>query len=870
MNVYEAIVQGKVHPDQLPTVPEGVFLETLDNGLTVVLKPEPGTEVLTAMLWCFSGSVDEGPWLGAGLSHLLEHMLFKGTDRRPPGQIDKEIEALGGSMNAHTSYDHTAYYIDVPSAGCETAIDILYDIACHAALPEEELKKEMDVIRREMDMERDEPGSYSSRRLYEVLYTVDPHRVPIIGYRPIFDRLTREDILRFYRRTYVPNNLGFFLVGGFDLDQARQWIRQRWESVPPGSMEPWALVQEPPLLAPRSIEEEGPFEMAWIHYAWRIPPVHHPDIPALQLAAALLGAGRSSRLFRELRLRRGLVLGVQAWVSEGADESLFRILLVAPVERMEEAEQVLQEELNRLAQTPPEPAELQKCITLFLSSCLRSQESTSSKASTLAADWAFASDLSFTARTLGRTLRTPPEALSRVIQTHLSWHRRVRYALLPKGASRRRFRPVPIPEQEPGELVRPCGTVRLLKRQDRRIPLVFFGAHWLGGTLFEPVEKNGITRLMAQLWTRGTERLSAEQIAEKVEQVGGSIEAAAHRNTLSLTASALATHWEEALDLLLEVLFHPSFPEEALLQEKHLQIQAIQAQKDDLVQWGFRVGLEHLFGKQAYGLPALGTEQTVASLTREDLLALHRERTDPGRAVFWVSGAVDLDQVEERLRERLAPYLRPESLPLTPPGSHSPNGQGRLVFEPVEKAQTLLLILFPGTTATSEDRHALSILNSACQGMGSRIFQRIREKHGLSYYAGMTQQRGIVPGYLAFYLGTSPENLTKAFTELKDELLHLAQEGLTEEQLRLAQKKILGHQKLNFQSQQMLATEMTLYELYGLGYRAVFTEMERLQAVTVEEVREVAAKYLRLERALAIVVGPESVRSQLDQLKLID
>lgn len=182
-----------------PAVPPDVRFVTLDNGLTLIIREDRSAPVVSAQAWCRAGSINEGKWLGAGLSHVLEHMLFKGTTNRGPGVIDKQVQDAGGYMNAYTSFDRTVYHIDVPNTGAKIAVDILCDIMMNATLPADELGKEMDVIRREMDMNVDDPRQRSARRLFEVAYTQSPYRFTVIGYPDIFNDLQREDIFNYYR-----------------------------------------------------------------------------------------------------------------------------------------------------------------------------------------------------------------------------------------------------------------------------------------------------------------------------------------------------------------------------------------------------------------------------------------------------------------------------------------------------------------------------------------------------------------------------------------------------------------------------------------------------------------------------------------------
>src|SRR3954467_3697616 len=198
---------------EIPSLPQGVTVTTLDNGLTIIVREDHSAPVVSTQAWAMAGSIHEGKWLGAGLSHVLEHMLFKGTTTRPGSRIDQEVQEAGGYMNAYTSFDRTVYHINVPNTGAKVAIDILCDIIQHATLPADELAKELDVIRREMDMNQDDPGRRAGRRLFETGYTRSPHRFTIIEYPQIFNQLQPADITGYYRERYAANNMFFVVVG---------------------------------------------------------------------------------------------------------------------------------------------------------------------------------------------------------------------------------------------------------------------------------------------------------------------------------------------------------------------------------------------------------------------------------------------------------------------------------------------------------------------------------------------------------------------------------------------------------------------------------------------------------------------------------
>src|SRR5881396_3669939 len=193
--------------------PSPVRKTILDNGLTVLVREDHSAPIVTAQAWCRAGSVTEGKWTGAGLSHVLEHMLFKGTTTRGVAAIAQEVERKGGYINAYTSFEQTVFYINLPAENWQTAVDILADAMMNATIPEAELLKEKQVILREMAMRLDDPGRRSSSMLWSTAYIEHPYRLPVIGYREIYDRVSRDDVVTYYKKMYVPNNLVFVVVG---------------------------------------------------------------------------------------------------------------------------------------------------------------------------------------------------------------------------------------------------------------------------------------------------------------------------------------------------------------------------------------------------------------------------------------------------------------------------------------------------------------------------------------------------------------------------------------------------------------------------------------------------------------------------------
>src|SRR3989442_9558919 len=261
---------------EIPFLPPGVRPLTLENGLTLIIREDHSAPVVSAQAWCKAGSIDEGKWLGAGLSHMLEHMLFKGTATRASGRIDQEVQDAGGYMNAYTSFDRTVYWINVPNTGAKVAIDILCDIVQNATLPAEEMLKEKQVILREMDMNQDDPNQRSARRLFETAYTKSPYRFTVIGYPDIYNEVQREDVFAYYKEKYAPNNLFFIVVGDINAKEVEAQIRAAFAKAKARPLPPSVLPDEPKQTAVREGIEEAPIEVRHFHFNCHIPDVLHP------------------------------------------------------------------------------------------------------------------------------------------------------------------------------------------------------------------------------------------------------------------------------------------------------------------------------------------------------------------------------------------------------------------------------------------------------------------------------------------------------------------------------------------------------------------------------------------------------------------
>jgi len=842
--------------DIIPARPPGVTTTLLDNGLTIIVREDHSAPVVSAQAWCMTGSINEGRWLGAGLSHVLEHMLFKGTTTRPGSRIDQEVQEAGGYMNAYTSFDRTVYWINVPNTGARVAIDILCDIMQHASLPADELAKELDVIRREMDMGQDDPARRSGRRLFETAYTKSPYRFTIIGYPDIFNELKPDDIHGYYRDKYVPNNVFYVVTGDVKTNEVVGQIRDAYAKTKAKPLPPVTLPDEPRQTAPREVIEEAPIELAHFHLSWHIPELRHPDVPILDVLATLLGSGYSSRLFQQVREKKGLVHSVDAWTYSPGNAGLFGMSALADADRFAAARDEMLAEVEKMKQKPVSTAELKKAVKQFVSATLSSRKTMQGQAQDLGANWLAANDLNFSERFLAAVKRVTAADLRRVARTYLTAENRSLYALLPKGTAPKVSVAV---EQSTDNAIQkfelPNG-LRLLVKEDHRLPFVEFRAVFQGGVLAETNANNGITQLMSRLLLKGTRKRTAERIATEIESVGGNMDSYGGNNSFGVNAEVLSSDVATGLDLLADVLLNPTFPAGALAREREVQLAGLKAQRDHLLKSAGLAMRRAMFGETGYGLDSLGSEQSLPGLTANDLRIFHRQFAVPNNCVLAIYGDVKAKALKAAVQKAFGKWKTSKPLPAAENRKSKIASLPARVTETRDKKQAVLVIGFPGATLHDPDRYALELIQETCSDLGSRLFLRIREKLGLAYYVGAQNFIGLAPGYFAFYCGTAPEKAEQVEKELLKEAELLRNEGLTEDELKRAKAKVIGQKKIARQDLGNLAVTTALDELYGLGYANIDAEDAHYEAVTLGQIKAVAVKYLKPDSSVVAVIKP--------------
>lgn len=836
---------------------EGLHRFVLDNGMIGLVKEDRSAPVVAIQIWVGIGSVHEEEWLGAGLSHFVEHMIFKGTPIRSPGEISREISDVGGDLNAYTGFDRTVFHVKLPSRNWTKGLEVLADAVMNASFPEEEWAREREVILREFAMHRDNPDQEIGRLLWATAFRVHPYRVPVMGYEEVFRSSTRDDLVSFFRKHYTPDNMIVSVVGDVSLGEVEARLRELFSPFQRRPVAPITLPAEPPQLAPRTERRTGPYEVTRIRMAWPTVPLSHPDAPALDVLAAITGSGRSARLQAELKERRKLAFDISAWSFTPRDPGLFGISATCDPEQEAALLAAIEEEVAGWADRPFQPQELTKARRQVLVEELSSLQEMAGQAANYAAGEFYAADPRFSERYLARVEQVDEAALQDVARRYLRPERQTRVILAPRSGTEA---PSAARPTVSGQDVRKFGLpngIRVLMRADHRLPFVHLCAVLGGGLLSEPETKSGLTRLLADLLTRGTESRSSEELARLVETCGGSLTSFSGWNSFGLQARCLAEDVDLFLELLADVLLHPALAPEELEKQRTLQLSEIRQQAEQPMFKAQQALQELLFPGHPYRLPILGTAESVAGIERRDLTEYLQQHLVAGNLVIAVFGDFDAEEVRLRV-ERLFASVPAGDRAVTPRAPPRPDLPAR-AEQREPRQQTILMLGYPGVTVRDPRCDALAVIGEMFSGLSSELGQEVRDRRGLAYYVGAYDRQGLEPGFFTLYAGVREDTVDEVRQLMQEQLARLREMGPREEELRRAvEQRVAGH-LMSLQDNGGLAFSCALDELLGRGYRHVFTAEERLRALTPDDIRQVAGSILLPEREAESIVRPQPV-----------
>ncbi len=827
----------------------------LANGLTLLVQRDTSASVASVQVWVKTGSIHEGGLLGGGLSHYLEHLLFKGTERRAGREISTTVQAHGGNINAYTTFDRTVYYIDLPSAHVGVALDVLADAVLHSTLPADEVAREKDVILREIAMGNDDPDHRLGEALFDTAFRQHPYRYPVIGYKDVFTAVTRDDLLAYYRARYVPNNLVVVVAGDVDPEAVRVQVEAHFGSAPRAKLAPVLVLPEPPQLAPRALHRYEDVELTRAGLSWQIPGLTHPDAPVLDLLAVLLGQGDSSVLWQALREKARLVHSIDATSWNPGETGLFYISFVCEPGNREAATAAVRHELDRVAAKGFTAGQIRKALRQLVVGEINTRKTMSGQASRLGAAEVVAGDIDFAKAYFARLARVKATDLRRVLRAYLGAGRVTAVSLNPKTAQPATSTIV-VTDRVPDSFVEqtlPNGA-RLLLRPDRRLPNLHLRLLCEGGPVHEPAGLRGATSLLATLLTKDTKKRSAAEVAKFIEEVGGSFYPFSGNNSFGLAAEVLPGDATRAIEALADAVLTPAFKRASFEVERDAQLADLQQDADDVVTVGKKLVRRKFFGAHPFGIDSHGTIEGLTALKPADLAALWKRLGVAGNVVLVAAGDFDPKVLGPKLKAFLSKLPR-GAAPKRAAVFTKPGEVGDFI-EKQPREQAVVFQAFPGPGLLADDYYIGEVADELFSGMSSRLFERVREEKGLAYFVRSSRVTGIDVGMFMFYAGTAPATASEVLTEIDAEIARVQAGRVDATELVRCQTRLKAGRRMGLQTNGARAMHAGLNTLYGLPVDDAATYDAHIDAVTIADLKAFARRYFQKKLRTQLVMKP--------------
>jgi len=873
----------------------GVVKRTLPNGLTVLIKEDHSSPVVAVNVWFGVGSVNETEEIN-GLAHFQEHMVFKGTKKYAVGEIASLVKGAGGNLNAGTSFSYTMYHVVLPSRSFQVALEVQADAMMNSTFDPDEFHKERDVVIDEARMYDDRPDSFTFYRTMELGFREHTYRRPIAGYEPIVQKITRDQLLAFYKNYYRPSNAVLVVVGDIDTDDAMARIEKTyglWES---GDVDIVQPPVEPPQDGMRFIAHTGTMDHGYLGAGFHIPNILHDDYPALEMLCELLSSGRSSRLYRRVVEKEHLATSVSATVLAERWPGLFLLMASMPPGKWAAARDAIFEEIERFKTERVEVDELLKARRQVERGLYREMETMEGQASTMGY-YQLLGDYRLADRHREAIAAVTPDEIMSVVQRYFHPANLSLVAHMPEGADQPNetenvaalgntlssvhgvtdMSSSPDPstievvadsdngigrvtlERDERTLTRfdLDNGVRVLVKRRPTVPLVSVLTTFQGGSRFEPRGLSGIGMLTHRTLIKGTKNFDSDEIVGRIEGLGGSIDSFSSYDTGGVYMGVLSEHLDDALPIYREVLREPLFAEERIVRERSRLLEQLAKRHDNPVHYAMDHVFRDVFGDHPYAYPFLGDAEETEKITAADCHAWYRSLLVPANAVVALFGDID-ENAARRIADGLVGDLVPG--PVRTPEFEAPQTVARPgvhVLRRKDLRQSVTFVGFMSPRMMTEDAAALQVLNGILAGLGGRLFVELRDKRSLGYMTGSACNPLFERGVFFGYANPTPDRVDEAVDVIFAELEKVTKEEVTDEELTRSKEWLIGSQAMDLQRNSSQASAYASYETLGFGYEAVDSAPDRVQAVTRERIMNAARNVFVRDAAVVVKLLPQ-------------
>lgn len=819
-----------------------------------MVQTSTAAPVAAAYLWLDVGSSDERPEQ-TGAAHFLEHLVFKGTKRRGVGEAAAEIEGLGGDLNAFTTYDNTVIHATIGSDHWRQAVDVITDMARNSRFDPKELARERSVVVDEIRGYDDDPESVVHDALQARIYPDHAYGRPILGTAKSVQGLGRNEILDFWKAGYAPHRAILAVAGPVETSEvlaAASELVGDWTGGTARKTIPNAAA--PSVFTPYRVRRR--FDSATAQIAWRTPPIGHPDLPALEVLCAAIGQGAAAILPVKLQLEEGVTTAVWSDLSARIGGGAFSIGLYPLEGQTARAIHLALDAVGKAIRRGVSGTLVDRARNALLTDLLFGQETVDGIAHDLA--WYTARKGSVAARDayrqalcsvspgdvdrVAREWLRPERAQVVAVDSGIS-ARELRAAVAPRRASRKIVR-------EPGLAVEKIhGTSVLVLPDDTAVASIRVVG--LGGALAIPSRSAGLAAAWSQMIIAGAGDWNATTYAEAQDRIAAVVHGISGRNTVGLHASFPAANLEDGVSLVGQAMVNPHFSPsewERVRAELHEDVRTLD---DRPGQVGSRAMWRSMFPGHPWRLPHVGTAASLDRLRPGTMSRWHRRLFSRNNLTIAVAGGVHPDAVFETLE----PWIDalPQGAGLE---DRSPPGPPRRSLATLHAGneQASINLCVRGPNLYSADRPALELAAAILGGQGGRLFLELREGRGLGYSVWAQWTTGLDGGIFLAGLATDPERVLEAKTCLHAELVTLATEGPTEDELERCRRMLLGQMAMSLQRVTGRATDLAIARCYGIPW-GLEVWRDQLAAVTASGVVD-ALQGIGLEDPLEIVILP--------------
>jgi zinc protease len=894
-----------------PAIPKIAFQKyRLANGLEVILSEDHRLPLVAVNVWYHVGPADERPGR-TGFAHLFEHMMFEGSGHVSRGAHDRLLEGAGATdMNGTTDFDRTDYFETLPSNQLELALWLESDRMGFLldALDQQKLTNQKDVVRNErrQSIENRAYGLVSEEIYHQLFPAGHPYHAAVMGSHADIEAARLADVRTFFRQYYVPNNATLAIVGDLDVARTKALIEKYFGSLARGAPVTHTPVKTPTLTHERRVTVHDQVELPRLYLAWHTAPFYRPGDAEADLMALVLGGGKSSRLYRDLVHDRRIAQDVSADQESMQLGSVFTIEATAkPGVTLEQLEKAVDAQLAELAARGPTQAELDRARNTIDARTIRGLERLGGIADRLNQYNHYVGDPGYLATDLGRYGRVTPETLRRfAAQTFTANSRLVVLGEpgakaiedVPKSADSADHaaaqaaaaeRTTPTPAEDwretppaagpPSPLALPLAErftlgngLSIFLLQQHRLPVVAADLVVLSGSEANPLDRPGLAEFTAAMLQEGTERRSAQQIADDAAQIGADLESGSARDASSIEVHTLTGTVDTAFELLADVALHPAFAPAELDRMRDQRLTRLRQQHDNPNATAARVLALAVYGAQhPYGFNELGTTHSLQTISREDLKQFWRTGYTPGNSALVVTGDLSGAELMALAQKYFGAWQGAAHAAVLPPLPAAATRKIILIDKP-GSPQTALRIGEVGAPRSTPDYAALEVMNTAFGGIfSSRINLNLRETHGYTYGAGSGFAFNRGPGPFAIAAGVRTDVTAPAVHEIFAETERIRAQPIGADELAVARNAVARSLPGLFETTRIAARTVAGIFVYGLPLDYYGTLPPKIDAVTAQDVQRVAGEYLKPDQMTVVAVGDRRrIEPELEHLGL--